>query len=594
MVETFKAHDIRKVVALHKAKAENEIEALSDPKKAAVYNKFMDKAQIPMASVYETDSDGNLKRVTKGIEDYLPTSQYSGNDQEAENKHHQAVASDINEHWIQLSRNNMFHAILATSSIPEAVAYYRIFKKKYPHIKVTALFDPNIDNTGGKQLIKEDGLLEILRDYNATYGQHYTMPTHDEFKKDVSKRLAHKKPYNTKAILDDHSQHIDLLIVVDQMLTGFDSKWLSTLYLDKVIEYESIIQAFSRTNRIFGPEKPFGSIRYYRRPYTMRSNIDRAVKLYSGDKPFGLFVDHLDQRLSKINECFANIAALFTNPDTGQPDYSQLPAVEADQGEFAKNFNQLYRDLQAAQVQGFSWDNDTYHFESLPEPISVALSEDVFTTLLTRYKEIGKTDKGSNPDTGDVPFDIDVHITHIDTDRIDADYLNSKFVKYLKALQEGVQPEVLDALLEELHNSFARLSKDDQRYANRWLHDLQAGDLVPEPGKTVHDYINDYRITERDRQLDRLHERLGVEPALLRKILDAKVSAATINEYGRFDELTTSIDINVAAKYFTQVMGKPVSKFKVRAMVDKLLRSYIIDFVLPADLMVSEEEWAGL
>ena len=590
MVETFRAHDVRSVVALQEAKAASEAEALADPKKAAVYYKFMDKDQVPMASVYGTDADSGTKRVAKGIEDYLPITQYR------QDNHRQAVARDINEHWAQLSRGSMFHAILATSSIPEAVEYYRIFKAQYPHIKVTALFDPNIDNTGDSQLFKEDGLLEILRDYNAAYGQHFTMPTHDEFKKDVSKRLAHKAPYNTKAFLDDRSQHIDLLIVVDQMLTGFDSKWLNTLYMDKVIEYESIIQAFSRTNRIFGPEKPFGSIRYYRKPHTMKNNIDRAVKLYSGDKPFGLFVDHLDEHLKAINECFATITALFTDPATGQPEFSKLPDSEADKGEFAKTFNRMYRELQAAQVQGFTWEKDTYYFNALPKPIVVTLTEDVFTTLLTRYKELGK--EGGDPTdppggTDDAPFDIDVHITHIDTDRIDAEYLNSKFEKYLKALQDGVAEHMLDDLLEQLHDSFARLSQDDQRYANRWLHDLQAGDVALQPGKTVQDYINEYRITERDRQLARLHERLGLDTGLLRRILDSRVTAATINEYGRFDDLKASIDLDLATAYFTEVTGAPVSKFKVRAMLDKLLRTYIIDGVLPADLTVAEEELAG-
>ena len=79
-------------------------------------------------------------------------------------------------------------------------------------------------------------------------------------KKDIVARLAHKKPYQRLK----PEEQVDLLIVVDQMLTGFDSKWVNTLYMDKVLKYENIIQAFSRTNRIFGPEKPFGTIKYYR------------------------------------------------------------------------------------------------------------------------------------------------------------------------------------------------------------------------------------------------------------------------------------------------------------------------------------------
>lgn len=94
-------------------------------------------------------------------------------------------------------------------------------------------------------------------------------------KKDIAARLAHKKPY--ERIANTPEKQIDLLIVVDQMLTGFDSKWINTLYMDKILYYENIIQAFSRTNRLFGPDKPFGTIRYYRKPHTMERNINAAV-----------------------------------------------------------------------------------------------------------------------------------------------------------------------------------------------------------------------------------------------------------------------------------------------------------------------------
>lgn len=103
----------------------------------------------------------------------------------------------------------------------------------------------------------------------------------------MAKRLAHKKPY--LGIEHDHNQQIDLLIVVTQMLTGYDSKWVNTLYVDKLMKYVDIIQAFSRTNRLFGPDKPFGIIRYYTFPYTMQQNINDALEVYV-DRPLGVFV----------------------------------------------------------------------------------------------------------------------------------------------------------------------------------------------------------------------------------------------------------------------------------------------------------------
>jgi type I site-specific restriction-modification system R (restriction) subunit len=102
-------------------------------------------------------------------------------------------------------------------------------------------------------------------------------------------------------------QQINLLIVVNQMLTGFDSKWINALYLDKVMEYENLIQAFSRTNRLYGDEKPFGTIKYYRRPNTMQRNIAEAVRAYSGDVPTGLFVDKLPGDLRTLNRLFDEI-----------------------------------------------------------------------------------------------------------------------------------------------------------------------------------------------------------------------------------------------------------------------------------------------
>jgi type I restriction enzyme R subunit len=185
------------------------------------------------------------------------------------------VVQDISDNWLRLSHASKFHGIFATSSISEAIAYYRLIKSVHPDLKTTALFDPNIDNNEGFQY-KEDGLVEILQDYNARYEQDFTLATHGKFKKDVAARLAHKKPY--ERIERTPEKQIDLLIVVDQMLTGFDSKWVNTLYMDKVLKYESVIQAFSRTNRLFGPDKPFGTVRYYRYPNTMELNQSCEVK----------------------------------------------------------------------------------------------------------------------------------------------------------------------------------------------------------------------------------------------------------------------------------------------------------------------------
>lgn len=121
---------------------------------------------------------------------------------------------------------------------------------------------------------------------------------------------------------------------------------------------------FSRTNRLYNiNEKPFGSIRYYRYPHTMKQNIENAMKLYSGDKPWGLFADHLPQNLQHMNERFQDMAQVFR--EAGVPDMERLPEDNTVRGKFAKLFREFSTYLQAAQIQGFTWDTQEYPITDL-------------------------------------------------------------------------------------------------------------------------------------------------------------------------------------------------------------------------------------
>jgi type I restriction enzyme R subunit len=323
MVLTHKDKDIRKAVALHEAKAADEAEAISDPAKSKVYYFYMDTSKVEMPERYGATGEH------KGIEYYLRNSQYE------RDEHQEKVVEDILDNWLMLSHAGKFHALFATHSIKEAINYYRLIKAAKPELKITALFDPNIDNgEGATTEFKENGLVEIITDYNARYDQHFDLGTHAKFKKDIAARLAHKEPY--RLIERTPEQQIDLLIVVDQMLTGFDSKWINTLYMDKILEYQNIIQAFSRTNRLFGHEKPFGTIRYYRKPHTMKKKIEEAVKLYSGDKPIGLFVQQLEENLNAMNELFDEIQKVFAG--AGVSDFAKNPDDKTACGKFAALF----------------------------------------------------------------------------------------------------------------------------------------------------------------------------------------------------------------------------------------------------------------
>lgn len=354
-----------------------------------------------------------------------------------------------------------------------------------------------------------------------------------------------------------------------------------------MLQYEGVIQAFSRTNRLFGPDKPFGTIRYYRKPHSMEENIKKAVKLYSGDRPLALFADRLDSNLRKLNAGYQEIEELFAR--AGIPDISTLPEDRAVRGKFAKLFKELNLHLEAAKIQGFIWSKARYEFESEPgEPkaaIDMVFSESDYLVLALRYKELSGGDGGGGDGGGDdgggdpdIPYDIDGYLTEIDTGKIDADYMNSRFEKYLRTLrQEGIDEGQKQATLDDLHKSFAYLSTDEQKYANLFLHDVEGGYAVMENGKSFRDYVTDYQFKAKNDQIGDLARKLGLDEAKLRGIMSSGVNETTINEFGRFDELMGTVDRAKAKDYFEAREKAAIAPFMISIKIDTLLRRFILE-----------------
>lgn len=561
-VTTFKDKDLRKHVGLQQAKAHTVEEVLADENKSNIFYHYMN--DVPMAGYI--DDQGNYVR---GIEDYVPNEQY------LTYSHIMAVVFDIKDNWCTVSHNGKFHGIFATSSITEAIKYYRLLKEHIPELKVTALFDPGEDNEG-RDSDKEEGLREILGDYNERYNMSFDIATHAKFKQDVSLRLAHKEQYISIG-RDEKSREkqLDLLIVVNQMLTGFDSKWINTLYMDKVLDYANLIQAFSRTNRLCGQEKPFGIIRYYRKPHTMERNINQAIKLYSGDKPFELFVNKLDKNIANLNTLFAEIKDVFNQEDI--LDFVRLPDDKALRGKFAKLFKKLTIYLEAARLQGFNWDKTEYHNQETGKTIIVQLDFDgeIYHALFLRYQELSSGGGGSG--WGEEPFDIDSHITEVDTGRIDADYMNSRFQKYIKSVQENAGQYIIDEALSGLQSTFSSLTQEQQRFAKLFIHDVQRGEAKVEDGMTIQDYIAQYQEREENSQIDSLVEALGIDKMALQAIMSKHVNEDNINENSQFSNLVETVDKEKAKAFLENRLNVKLAPFKVNIEVDNLLRKFILN-----------------
>ena len=558
-IRTFKDSDLRCAVALQEAKAVNKDEVFAKDENGAsvneakikIFNHFM--YDVPMAGKY--DKDGKYQ---KGIEDYVPNVQYQTPE------HVNAVIDDMLENWQRLSQGKKYHAIFATSSISEAVTYYHLIKAKNSGLKLTALFDPNISNEERDDSDKEEWIAEILADYNAQFGTSFGYASYAKFKTDLSDRLSHINAY--KRIKPD--EQLDLLIVVDQMLTGFDSKWLNTLYLDKILDYANLIQAFSRTNRVCDKtDKPFGLIRYYRKPHTMQRNIERAVKLYSGDRPMGLFVDNLDKVIDKMNVCFSDIADIFKW--AGLEDFSKNPDDTTSCAKFVKLFNQLNEHLQAARLLGFSWGKSSYDVVQEDDSVITAtlnFDQETYDKLLARYKDLFKGEPGGGGGGSDeVPFDLRSHINEIETDRIDQEYMNDRFTKWLKTI--GSMEEA--AALEELHHSFATLSKEDQKFAELFLHDVQSGDIELDPSLALSDYIADYKQKDANDKVEKVIQNLSLDGDLLRAMLARKYTRENL-DLGRLNSLKATVNREKAKVYFNEERMIFLNK-----RIDEFLREFI-------------------
>ena len=216
----------------------------------------------------------------------------------------QAVVEAIVEKHNGATNQRRFNALLATASINDAIAYYNLLKKaqaeqkatdeNFVSLNIACVFSPPAEGNRDVQQIQEDlpqekrdnedapaekkeALKTIIDDYNKQYGTNHSITEFDGYYQDVQQRIKDQKYINADYA---HRNKIDITIVVDMLLTGFDSKYLNTLYADKNLKYHGLIQAFSRTNRILNDSKPYGNILDFRQ---QGAAVDEAIALFSGE-----------------------------------------------------------------------------------------------------------------------------------------------------------------------------------------------------------------------------------------------------------------------------------------------------------------------
>ena len=356
------------------------------------------------------------------------------------------IAKHIVEHHeqhVHPQGKDIYTALFAVDSIPTLGKYYDEFKKLNTEapadkkLKVTAIFSyqANEDMDDGADEHSQELLDRCMQDYNALYGTAFTLDTFDAYRKDIAKRLKQK----------DLPQ-VDILLVVNMFLTGFDAKPLNTLYLDKNLIWHSLVQAYSRTNRVDKATKQFGQIVSYR---NIKKWQDEALTLFSGDgDPNEYLLENYEYYLNQWVNQEPTLRKITPDVEAA----GQLKS-EDEIRMFIIAFRSMAKTLATLKTfSKFSWDD-----------LGVVLDEDEYEGFKSWYLYYKDQTVNPNPPVP-VPVDVDFDIELVRTDRINVVYILNllKNAKKQKKTEEEKQQDV-DLILREIErsdNESLRLKKD--------------------------------------------------------------------------------------------------------------------------------------
>lgn len=302
------------------------------------------------------------------------------------------------------TRNQMYTSILTVQSIPMAIKYYKIFKQLKDagqhHLNVSTIFTYAANEDTQEQIDKvhtKEELEQVMCDYNQMFDKNFSLDTFDGFFNDISKRVKQGNP----------AERLDILIVVDMFLTGFDSKKLNTLYVDRNLKYHGLIQAYSRTNRVEKETKPYGNIVCYR---NLKDNTDKAIELFSQTNDTDTVLSpSFDVLLSDFKHVLTQLFNVVPTPD----DVDNLER-EDDQLDFVLAYRAVASLLQ--RLKTF----DEFEFTS----DLLGISQQTFEDYQGKYYAIYDKVKGQRQsEKTSVLDDIDFKIEILRNDMINVQYI---------------------------------------------------------------------------------------------------------------------------------------------------------------------------
>ena len=443
------------------------------------------------------------------------------------------IAKFILNNFNKSTFDGEFDALFAVQSVPMLIRYYKIFKSLNPKIRIGAVFTYAANssqddeqtgmNTGGfasESTGEADELQAIMDDYNNMYGTSFTTENFRAYYDDINLRMKKKKA---------DMKPLDLCLVVGMFLTGFDSKKLNTLYVDKNMEYHGLLQAFSRTNRVLNEKKRFGKVVCFR---DLKSKVDEAIKLFSNGTPLE---DIVRKPFDEVKRDYQELTKDFLEhyPEPHFVDYLQS---ENDKKQFILAFRDIIK--KHAEIQIYN------EFEK--EANDLGMTEQQFMDFRSKYLDIydsfaakpteqssgykaqedesgmaAEPDPSENDTTGLGDIDFCLELLH--SDIINVAYileliadLNPYSEDYIEKRKHIIDTMIKDAELRskaKLIDGFIQKNVDDDR--DNFMARKQKADGTSD----LEERLNNYIVTERNNAVNMLAKDEDLDASVLNHYL---------------------------------------------------------------------------
>lgn len=420
------------------------------------------------------------------------------------------IANHIVSNHMSKTRNGQYTAIFAVSSIPMLIKYYDIFKKIDHKLTVSGIFSyGQNEDAEGHDEHSRDALERIIKDYNETFSTNFSTDTFHAYQKDISDRVKGKK-----------TKSLDILLVVNMFLTGFDSKPLSVLYVDKDLRYHDLLQAYSRTNRVEKETKPFGIIICYR---NLKKRTDDAIALFSKGQSDGVLTPGFEYFVEKYNQVVLKIREIALEPSS--LDYIQ---DEKQQLAFVLLFRELTKYLNSLRTFiEFNIDSD-----------KLLMGDQEYQDYKSKYLMLYHQQQ-KNKEVVSVLNDVDFCIELMESNRINVAYIMNliRNIHFDDPDKKSFDIKHIEAELERADNPvLLRKVELLKSFLDKVVSGLQNADEIDAA-------YNDFENAEKNREIQEFAEKEEVDPKMLTDVISEFEFSGIINAGDIRDRIKTPMSL---------------------------------------------------